>query len=585
MHIPLRIYVRLLRTYLAHQRTHVRLLAFLLFLTIGLQLLNPRVLQLFLDGAVHKAPLSILSLLGLLFLLVGLASQGLSVLATYLSESVAWRATNSLREDLAEHCLQLDMPFHNAHSPGEMISRLDGDVTSLANFFSQFVIRVLGNLLLLLGILLMLCFVDWRLGLGLALYTLLALFILQRTRNLAIAHSLAHKEQQAQLYGYLEERLSCLEDISSLGATTSILQGFYERMRSWLRTIQFLGLFDGLKVGVTSLALVGGTFLALGLGAYLFGLRWSSTGTLVMLFYYTQLLQAPLLELLDQLRNLQDASASITRVNALFTSTPQVHDGNVAQFPTGPLSLALSDVSFAYEMGKPVLRDITFSLPGGSVLGLLGRTGSGKTSIARLLLRLYDPQSGNIHLSGSDTIPLNLRSLRLHTLRGSIALVTQDIQLFHASLRDNLTFFDPHIPDERLLYALRETNLSEWYQSLPAGLDTLLHGNTGLSAGEAQLLTLARVFLRDPSLVILDEASSRLDLASERRLEEALDRVLVGRTVIIIAHRLATLRRADYLVILENGHIREQGARQHLQQCPDSYFTHLLHTGMEEVLA
>jgi ATP-binding cassette subfamily B protein len=236
-------------------------------------------------------------------------------------------------------------------------------------------------------------------------------------------------------------------------------------------------------------------------------------------------------------------------------------------------------------MGKPVLQDITFSLPGGSALGLLGRTGSGKTSITRLLLRLYDPQSGNIHLSGSDTLPLDLRSLRLHALRGSIALVTQDIQLFHASLRDNLTFFDPHIPDERLLYALRETGLSEWYQGLSAGLDTLLQGNTGLSAGEAQLLALARVFLRDPSLVILDEASSRLDLASERRLEEALDRVLIGRTVIIIAHRLATLRRADYLVILENGHIREQGARQHLQQCPDSYFRHLLHTGMEEVLA
>ncbi|GHO60149.1 ABC transporter ATP-binding protein [Ktedonobacter robiniae] len=233
MHIPLHAYSRLLRTYLAHQRTCVLLLSFLLFLTIGLQLLNPRVLQLFLDGAVHKAPLSILSLLGLLFLLVGLVSQGLSGLATYLSESVAWQATNSLREDLAEHCLRLDMPFHNAHSPGEMISRLDGDVTSLANFFSQFVIRVLGNLLLLLGILLVLFFVDWRLGLGLTLYTLLVLFILKRTRNLAMTYSLAHKEQQTQLYGYLEERLSCLDNISSSGATTSILQGFYERMRGW----------------------------------------------------------------------------------------------------------------------------------------------------------------------------------------------------------------------------------------------------------------------------------------------------------------------------------------------------------------
>ena len=585
MQIPLQAYIRLLHTYLVHQRRRVSLLALLLFLDIGLQLLNPRVLQLFIDGAIHKVPLSTLGKLGLLFLLIGLVAQGLSVLATYLSENVAWQATNSLREDLVEHCLRLNMPFHNAHSPGEMISRLDGDITSLANFFSQFVIRVLGNLILLLGILFMLLFIDWRLGLGLTLYTLLALCVLQRTRNLAITYSLAHKEQQAQFYGYLEERLSGLEDISSLGATTSILQGFYERMRTWRRTLHMLGLLDGLKVAVTSLTLVGGTFLALGLGAYLFGARWSSTGTLVMLFYYTQLLQTPLLDLLDQLRDLQDASASITRVNELFAVTPQVPDGSVEHLPAGPLALTFSKVSFAYEAGDPVLHDITFSLPSGNVLGLLGRTGSGKTTIARLLLRLYDPQSGNIQISGSDGTPLNLRSLRLHTLRGSIALVTQDVQLFHGTLRENLALFDPHIPDERLLYALGEAGLTAWYRGLSAGLDTLLQGNTSLSAGEAQLLALARVFLRNPSLVILDEASSRLDLASEQRLEQALDRLLVGRTVIIIAHRLTTLRRADYLVILENGRIREQGPRQQLQQSPGSYFSQLLHTGMEEVLA
>ncbi|GHO42619.1 ABC transporter ATP-binding protein [Ktedonospora formicarum] len=585
MHIPLHAYIHLLRTYLARQRPHVLLLTLLLLATIGLQLLNPRILQLLINGAVSQVPLSSLSILGLLFLFIGLVSQFCSVLATYLSENIAWQATNNLREDLAEHCLNLDMPFHNQHNPGEMISRLDGDVTSLANFFSQFVIRVVGNLLLLLGILLILFILDWRLGLGLTVYTLLAFLVIQRTRNLASASHLANKEEMAQFYGYIEERPSCLEDIRALGATSYILLGFYERIRSWLHTIQRLGLLDGLRFGITSLTLVGGTLLALALGASLFGLKLTSAGTLVMLFYYAELLQLPLLQILDQLSDLQDASASITRVQTLFNVIPQVIDGKLETLPSSPLSLTFSDVSFAYEGHEPVLHNINFALPGGKILGLLGRTGSGKTTLARLLLRLYDPQSGTISLGTPSTPTLDLRALRLSTLRSSVALVTQDIQLFHASLRDNLTFFDPEISDERLLCALRETGLEEWYQHLSDGLDTVLQGYTGLSAGEAQLLALTRVFLRDPSLVILDEASSRLDLPTEHKLELALDRLLVGRTVIIIAHRLTTLRRADYLLILENGSIREQGERQSLLKRSDSYFSHLLSTGMEEVLA
>ena len=227
------------------------------------------------------------------------------------------------------------------------------------------------------------------------------------------------------------------------------------------------------------------------------------------------------------------------------------------------------------------MRDISFALPPGAILGLLGRTGSGKTTLTRLLLRLYEPTQGTISLDD-----LHLPSLSMPTLRQRVGVVTQEIQLFHASLRDNLTLFEPNIPDDRILDVLKELGLWGWYTTLPAGLDSkLAPGGSGLSAGEAQLLAFVRVFLKDPGLVILDEASSRLDPATEQLLEKAVDRLLAGRTAIIIAHRLATVQRADCIMILEQGRCIEYGPRSALVNDPDSRFAQLLRTGMEEALA
>jgi ATP-binding cassette subfamily B protein len=217
----------------------------------------------------------------------------------------------------------------------------------------------------------------------------------------------------------------------------------------------------------------------------------------------------------------------------------------------------------------------------GTVLGLLGRTGSGKTTLARLVFRLYDPAAGRIRMNGVD-----IRQSRLKALRQRVAIVTQDVQLFQASVRDNLTFFRPDISDERISEVIEDLELADWYQSLPQGLDTRLEtGGRGLSAGEAQLLAFTRVFLRDPGLVILDEASSRLDPATEQRIERAIDKLLRNRTAIIIAHRLGTVHRADDIMILEDGSVAEYGNRERLAADTASRFHHLLQTGLEEVLA
>jgi ATP-binding cassette subfamily B protein len=239
-------------------------------------------------------------------------------------------------------------------------------------------------------------------------------------------------------------------------------------------------------------------------------------------------------------------------------------------------------VTFAYREGEePVLHDIDFTLPAGKIMGLLGRTGSGKTTISRLLCRLYDTTEGAVRLDGMD-----VRELPLAELRRRVGVVTQDVQLFQATVRENLTFFDARIADSRILDVIEEMDLRSWLARLPDGLDTRLEaGGGGLSAGEAQLLAFVRVFLRNPGLVILDEPSSRLDLATERLIEHGVRALLRGRTAIIIAHRLATVRRADRILTLGDGRILEDGPREELERAPDSHYARLLRLGLEEALA
>ena len=238
-------------------------------------------------------------------------------------------------------------------------------------------------------------------------------------------------------------------------------------------------------------------------------------------------------------------------------------------------------VSFAYGEKGIILNDISCRLEPGTVLGLLGRTGSGKTTMTRLLFRLYDPEKGTLRLGNTD-----IRDMKLGELRKSVAMVTQEVQLFHATVRDNLTFFDRSIPDHRIEEVIEELGLSEWYASMPEGLNTqLTAGGGGLSAGEAQLVAFTRVFLQDPGLVILDEPSSRMDLATEQLLERSMVKLMKNRTAIIIAHRLSTVSRADKIMILKNGIIEEFGDRTVLAEDPASHFHSLLRTGLEELEA
>jgi ATP-binding cassette, subfamily B, bacterial len=599
----------LLLGYLRPQWPQVVLLAVLLLSGIGLELLNPQILRSFIDTAAQGGALEQLTRAALLFIGVALVQQLVTVVATYMSQSVGWTATNALRADLLAHCLGLDMTFHKAHSPGELIERVDGDVTALATFFAQFVILVLGNVLLLIGVLALLFREDWRAGAALTLFSLLALLVLRHSSMFAVPALIEERAASSTLFGFLEERLDGLDDIRANGAGTYTLRRFQDVARDLYEKAWRAGVRGAALYGVVAALFGLGYGLALGLGAYLYHTGAVTIGTVYLFFQYTELLRRPLEDISDQLREFQKASAGVGRIRQLAAIEPTVLDGAGAAFPPGALEVAFEHVTFEYDEGagtgdrvlatgsngqsntpipraqspisQQVLSDISFTLAPGRVLGLLGRTGSGKTTLTRLLFRLYDLNGGSIRLGDVD-----LRAARLHDLRARVGIVTQDVQLFQASIRDNLTLFDRTIADERIMTMLDQLGLASWVAALPHGLDSELGpSGGGLSAGEAQLLAFARVFLQDPGLVILDEASSRLDPATEKLIERAVDRLLAGRTGIIIAHRLATVQRADEIMILESGQIAEYGPREQLANTPESRFATLLQAGMQEVLA
>ena len=544
--------------YLRPQRWGVMALAVLLVGSTALQLVLPHIVRSFLDAAQHGGTLFFLASAAGWFLGSVVLAQVFDALAAYYAGQVGWLATNQLRVDLVGHVLKLDRNFYVQHSAGELIERVDGDVLALFNVFAQFALRVIGSLLLVLGVLVLLAREDWRLGVLMLGYVLLALLVLQWARRRAMPATRALRHVSADLSSFWGERIHAGDDLYANGA----LDWTLAQHRSLLE--RFLRVSCASMVRLRSLTLLSEVLLAVAngalflLGAALISQASLSIGGMYAAYAYTSLLALNLWQLAEQLGDLQRALVGFERIEMLLSTSPAVEDGPGAVLSAGALSLSCCDLSYSYaqddaDLAQAVLRQLSFELPAGMRMGVVGRTGSGKSTLARLLLRFDDPQRGMILLGGVD-----IRGLELHALREKVGFVTQDVQIFHASLRDNLTVFDDSFADGLLWQTLDDLGLRGWTQSLPAGLDSMLT-STMLSAGEAQLLAFARVFLRQPAVVVLDEATARLDPATEQLIEAAIERLLAGRTALVIAHRLSTLARADRILVLEDGAAVEYG--------------------------
>ncbi|MCA3725734.1 MAG: ABC transporter ATP-binding protein [Phenylobacterium sp.] len=581
----------MLAVYLRPEGRKLSALAVFLVAGTAVQLASPQIIRAFIDTAAHggaDASLERLWMLAGLFIAVTLLAQVLQIGSTYFSEQLGWSATNRMRQDLADHALRLDMAFHTAKSPGELIERVDGDVAALAAFFSQFILQIIGGALLLAGILVVLYLQDWRIGVLLTGFAVVAGLVLHAIRQIAGGRWERLREAWSAFSGFLEERLAGLDDVRANGGGPHVMRRMGE-VNAELLVANVAAARRGHWIFLTASALFSiGFGLALALGVWLFQRGEATIGTVFMFMQYAGMMALPIMLIGQQLQQFQAATASLNRIRDLRAIQPALTDGPGAGWEglrTQAPVVGFQDLTFAYRADTPVIRNLDLKVPAGEVIGLLGRTGSGKTTLTRLLFRLYDPQGGAVTLDGVD-----IRQARLDELRGRIGLVTQEVQLFDASIRDNATLFDPAIDDARIIEVLADLGLGEWLARQPEGLGTVLRAGGGLSAGEAQLLAFARVFLKDPGLVVLDEASSRLDPATDQMIERALDRLLGAdgsgrrRTAIIIAHKLSTVQRADRIAILDQGRLVETGRRTDLEADPESAYARLLRTGLAEVM-
>ena len=562
------------RALAAHVRPHRRVVAALgaaLFVSIALQVATPQVVRTFIDRALDPADRSMV-VVTVLYVSAVVLQQGFRLVSVWLSEVVGWLTTNDLRAELMEHCLALDPDFHEATSPGELIERIDGDLNGLSVFFGELFLTVIGNALLLAGVLVIVWLQQPLAGAAMTVLVVIAVLAFYGVRRIAAGAWGVNRAATASLYGYLEERLAGTVDVRSCAAENHTLRGLYERTNGRIRTATRARFLDGFTWLVNGLLTASAMAISFVVPVILLRRGQITVGGAFVLYFYGQLLVQPILNVSQQVEQLQQAIAGGRRVVQLLQVAPRVVDGPGAALPAGALDVCFDGVTFGYGDDPDVLHDVSLHVPAGTVLGVVGRTGSGKSTIARLLVRLHDVRAGTISVGGVD-----VRTPTKAQLRDRVALVTQEVHVLRASVRDNLTLFDETIGDERILEAVDRLGLGSWFAALPDGLDTIVReGGAGLSAGESQLLSFGRAFLADPAVVILDEASSRLDPRTEELLEAAVDTLLEGRTGIVIAHRLSTLDRCDAIAVLDHGRVVEHGQRDALAADASTRFGALL---------
>ena len=398
-------------------------LGVLIGISSSLALAGPLVVRHIVDEATDGATRSVLVRWALLFLAIALVAQVINVAVTWFATVTAWRTTNQIRIDLARHVLGLDHEFHRTHTPGELIQRVDGDVTSVSDFLGRVVPRFVGAAFVVVGMILVLAVVDWRLSLGALAYVAASVWAVVRSRHHAIGESSDEMGAYARLYGGIEERLTAAEDLRANGAATHAMWRFVEEstdaMASSVRRERaFLRMW-----WMVQLSVAGGSIVSLVVGTALVAGDLITVGTAFLLFQYVLLLSRPLEDVVDQLETVQKANGAMVRVIDLLAVTPGIDDGGDASPPPGPLSLDLRDVSFDYSQApehtatyaslqdedasrreavgeQRVLDHVTLSIGAGRSVGVVGRTGSGKTTLSRLVLRLVDASDGQVLLGG-----------------------------------------------------------------------------------------------------------------------------------------------------------------------------------------
>ena len=553
-----------LKRLLHYLRPYWRMLVvttFLVFLNTGIGLLPPLFQRSIIDDAIGKQQLQlVVPLVGglvIVYALGGLTEFG----DQFLRHTIGERILYDLRVRLYDHLQRLSLSFFERTSTGELMSRVSNDVNALEQFITHGTILTAVAFVRLFGATIVLLTLEWRLALlSLLPVPLIALGLRWFNRRARPIYRKV-RDRLGDINARLQDDLAGIRVIQAFGQEAVELERFRsvsatymgERIASiktWSTFFPALGFFSNL-----------GGVLVLGAGAYMVVQGEVTLGTLVAFLSYIVSFYEPIRRLTDIDNIIQQAAAAGDRIFELLDAAPDIQDAEHAvALESVRGEVQFEGVRFTYGDGEEVLHDVGFHVQPGEVVALVGPSGAGKTSIANLLCRFYDPTHGRVLLDGND-----LRDVRIDSLRQHVAVVLQDTFLFNGTIRRNLLYGKPHATEEELLAAAEAAYAHEFILSLPEGYDTEI-GERGvkLSGGQRQRLALARAILADPRVLILDEATSSVDAEAEYLIQQALEEVLKGRTALVIAHRLSTIRNADKIIALENGRIREVGNHSEL---------------------
>ena len=516
-----------------------------------------------------------LQLLVLLLLCAVLLRLGLQGIQTFNVQAVGQRLTARIRDDLFGHAMALSLRFHDRTPVGKLLTRLTSDVDALAEVFGSGAVGVLGDLVTLIVIAATMVTIEWRLGLLLLVaqvpVTLGIIWLQGRYRKA----NYRVREELSQLNADLQENLQGLEVVQMFRRERRNSERFATTTGAYRRAVTGTILYDSaISAFIEWVALVA-VALVLALGGSMVTAGAMGLGTLTTFILYSQRLFDPLRQLAERFTQIQGGLTAVERIGELLEEPIEIADRtgslnpvqlNPAQASSQAAEVVFDSVSFAYRPDEPILQDFSIRIAPGEHVALVGPTGSGKTTVIRLLCRLYEPQQGRILLDGVD-----IRDLPLASLRQRLGVVLQDTFLFSGTVADNLRL-DAPISRDQLERTCAELGLNPLLDRLSDGLATELRERGGnLSSGEKQLLGVARVAMRNPSVLVMDEATAFMDPSTEATLQRDLDTLLSGRTAIVIAHRLATVEAADRILVLQRGRLVEQGSHRQLRAAGGLY--------------
>jgi ATP-binding cassette subfamily B protein len=526
------------------------------------KLASPLVIKVGIDQGVIAKDLGVVTTTSLILIAVLVVQYFTQRVSVYSVAWVAERYLRAMRVRVFRHLINLDMGFFGRSKTGVLVARMTSDIESLTEFANQGAVSVVSSVLMVTGVTVAMFLVDVTLAFAvLALMPLLIVMSLVFRRYADRAYQ-AIREQIGQVLGALQEGISGVRVVQAYTQERRqaiefgrVNQRYFEAnlsaakaIASYFPAVDFLA-----SLGIALILFVGGSRVLDGAMSF---------GSLVAFLLYLGYFFEPIVQLSNVYNLLQAALAALSKLFGILDTKPAVAEVDRPSGLEDPVcgEISFRGVTFGYDPDTPVLNDIDLDIACGQRVAVVGETGGGKSTLAKLAVRFYDPTSGTVSLDGIDLRELSFASLRRH-----VALVPQEGYLFSGTLRDNLAFARPEISDEEIWAVCGTVGIADWVRSLPERLDTeVRERGSRLSSGERQLVALTRALIADPALIVLDEATSNLDPETEAKVEAALSVLLEGRTAMVIAHRLQTARRADRVVLVDQGRIIEEGAHDDL---------------------